>query len=82
MQIKEIEVLHLLEEPARRRLAEEKLETIEEQIADYEDQLAKLTLVAPISGTVVEAPRTPAALAAQPGGDARTAGPYPVDRSR
>ena len=62
VQIKEIEVLHLLEEPARRRLAEEKLETIEEQIADYEDQLAKLTLVAPISGTVVEAPRTPAAM--------------------
>lgn len=58
VQKKEIETLHLLDEPARERLAEEKLTTIDKQIADYEDQLSKLTIVAPISGTVVEPPRT------------------------
>ncbi len=55
----EIELQHSLQERAREKLAREKLQTIEEQLADYADQLAKLTIVAPCDGVVVSPPRTP-----------------------
>lgn len=53
----EIRVQRKLQDFARMRLAEEKLQTIEKQLTDYEEQLAKLTIVAPISGTVIAPPR-------------------------
>lgn len=46
-----------LEEYSRRKLVEDKLETIKKQKADLEDQLSKLTIVAPATGKVITAPR-------------------------
>ncbi len=55
----EINVQHALENPSQRELAVRKLESIREQLAEYEHQLKRLTIVAPCSGYVVAPPRTP-----------------------
>lgn len=53
----EIDLQHSLEDAAKERLAEEKLQTIQLQLADYAEQVSKLTILAPIDGEVVAAPR-------------------------
>lgn len=58
VEIKTQESLDDAAAPARKKLAIEKLETIEAQMADYAEQLKKLTLHAPCDGTIVAPPRT------------------------
>ena len=55
----EIEMQHQLEEYAREKLAVEKLATIEEQLSDYREQIERLTLLAPVTGVVIEPQRNP-----------------------
>lgn len=59
VQLKEIDLYFSLEDPAQEQLARERLQTINEQLAEFEEQLKNLTIVAPVAGTVVEPPRTP-----------------------
>ena len=53
----EIELQHTLQNFAREKLAHEKLQTLELQIQDYEEQLSKLTILAPVDGKIVAPPR-------------------------
>ena len=54
----EIQMQRVLDDFAREKLAQEKLQTLELQMEDYREQLSRLTLVAPCSGTVIVPPRT------------------------
>ncbi len=53
----EIKLYRALDDAASEQLAVEKLQSIQEQIRDFEQQLAQLTIAAPIAGTVVAPPR-------------------------
>ena len=55
----EITIQRQLEDFAKERLAKEKLQTLEKQMADYAVQLQELQLVAPITGKVIEPPLIP-----------------------
>jgi len=57
VQLAEVAKLHALELHADHALAVKQLESIEARIADVESQLNELTVVAPIAGRVVAAPR-------------------------
>lgn len=54
----EIATLHALELFADHELAVQQLDSIERQIADLQEQLRELKIVAPVSGRTVAAPRT------------------------
>ena len=56
----EIAKLHALELLAEHALAVRRLQTIDSQITELQEQLRELTLIAPISGRVVAAPRVSA----------------------
>ena len=60
VELTEISALHALERVSEHALARKKLESIENQLRDYDEQLAELTIKAPVSGRVVAAPRVPA----------------------
>jgi putative peptide zinc metalloprotease protein len=49
----------VLDDPARESLAQERLVSIDEQRAELERQLQRLTIVAPCDGTIVAPPRIP-----------------------
>ena len=57
IQQQRVETYLALDDPTRWTLAEKRLRDIEEQIADYEMQMAELKIVAPIAGRVIEPPR-------------------------
>ncbi len=57
VQEQRVQTFLALDDPAQRALAEQKVEDLEKQIAEYERQLAELEIRAPIAGTVVEPPR-------------------------
>ena len=59
VQQNETDLYHVLEDPARESLANEQLESIDEQISELDSQLRRLTIVAPCDGTVVAPPRIP-----------------------
>ena len=56
----EIAKLHALELFAEHALALKRLQTIERQIAELQEQLGELTITAPISGSIVAAPKVTA----------------------
>ena len=60
LQHAEIAKLHALELFAEHALAQKRLQTLEDQIAELQVRLGELTITAPISGRVVAAPRVPA----------------------
>ena len=53
----DIRQYHALEDGARRKLAEERLNTVREQIADFEQQMQRLTIRALCDGVIVAPPR-------------------------
>ena len=55
----EIDVYHALGDVGQEQLALEKLQSIKEQLKDYRNQLAQLTVHAPCDGVVIAPPRTP-----------------------
>lgn len=57
VQTKRVDLYFHLEDPAQQQLAREKLQTVEEQLLDFEEQLAALRLNAPCDGIVVAPPR-------------------------
>ena len=59
-QVAEIAKLHALELSAEHALALKRLQTIEKQIVELQEQLAELTITAPISGSIVAAPKVSA----------------------
>jgi len=59
VQEKAEEVYHALEDTAQEELTRKRLADIEEQITDFEQQLAQLQVNAPVAGVVVEPPRVP-----------------------
>lgn len=59
-QVAEIEKMHALEQTAQHALARQRLRSFETQIAELQQQMESLTIVAPISGRVVAAPKVPA----------------------
>ncbi|MGH7201213.1 MAG: efflux RND transporter periplasmic adaptor subunit, partial [Planctomycetaceae bacterium] len=58
-QLKWVDTYYHLKDDAQEQLALKKLFSLEQQIQDYEKQLARLTVYAPIDGVVVPPPRTP-----------------------
>jgi putative peptide zinc metalloprotease protein len=58
-QLAEIAMLHALEHDGEHAIALKQLQTIDRRIADLKQQLEQLTIIAPISGKVIEAPRIP-----------------------
>ena len=57
--IEEIKVHQANDSLAELKVAAQKLQTIKEQLAEYENQLAQLQIVAPCSGVVIAPPVTP-----------------------
>lgn len=55
----EIALYRALDDAAQEQLAIERLQSIREQLADFERQLQQLTIEAPVTGTVVAPPRVP-----------------------
>ena len=54
-----VRMYHALDDPSQMRLAQETLQTIEEQLAEFQQQLAMLSITAPCDGTVIAPPRIP-----------------------
>lgn len=59
VQEQELKTVRALNDATRIQLAEEKLKSISEQVADYAEQLSRLTILSPGDGTVVEPQRVP-----------------------
>jgi putative peptide zinc metalloprotease protein len=59
VQEQELKTVRALNDATRIQLAEEKLTSIREQVADYQMQLERLIIYAPIDGFVVEPQRVP-----------------------
>jgi putative peptide zinc metalloprotease protein len=59
LQKKAIELAKAADDPGSRVLAEEALRTVELQLSELDQQLANLTITAPIAGRVIESPRQP-----------------------
>lgn len=59
VQLSRVSAQHALEDLAQEKLAVERLESLNQQIADLEREVAELSITAPEAGVVVEPPRTP-----------------------
>jgi putative peptide zinc metalloprotease protein len=57
--LEDIKVHQANDSQAELKVALQKLQTVKEQLAEYENQLAQLRLIAPCDGVVVAAPQTP-----------------------
>ncbi len=58
VQEEEVRKFFHMKDYGQEQLARERVRSLTEKIADFEDQIRQLTLVAPVDGVVVEPPRT------------------------